>query len=276
LLQRLLPAVGATSPSLVARFNRKPTTEGLVFTMTEDRFQNLDASEWGDLNVRFKNVRFGINPKYTDNDGNMPTCLIMDLETASGKVNENQMFSIGGGYVAVDGGASVEHERSKFNKPGAAFTKMSKGATLLESLVAIDGALDLLNDRADKTGGPRNAAFWEGMVAHLVEETVEFGKPGEDGKRKSFRQWVATELFGWDVEIPDEDDGDTPPPAAKLRTAADFNLDDDHFAQLVELVESSADYETFVSAAYSLPCIGEEAVQNAVDDDAKGVWSLKA
>jgi hypothetical protein len=242
--------------------------------MTDGFYQNLDTSEFGDVNVRLKNVRFGVNAAYTDNDGNMPVCLIVDLETAEGHVRDNQMFSIGNGYRAVDGGAGVEHERPKYNRPNAGFSQRSKGAALLDSLAGIPGAMESLKDRAEKTGGPRNAAFWEGMVAHLVEETVEFGKPGEDGKRKSFRQWVATELFGWDVEIPEEDgDGDTPTP--KLRTAGDFNLDDDHFAQLVELVESSPDYETFVSAAYSLPAIAEEAVQNAVDDDTRGVWSLK-
>jgi hypothetical protein len=245
--------------------------------MTDGFYQNLDTSEFGDVNVRLKNARFGVNAAYTDSDGNMPVCLILDMETAEGHTRDNQMFSIGNGYRAVDGGKEVEHTRPKYNKPGAAFSQMSKGAALLDSLAGIPGALELLKDRADKTGGPRNAAFWEGMVAHLVEQTVEFGKPGEDGKRKTFRQWVATELFGWDVEIPDDDDddGDTLPPAAKLRTAADFHLDDDVFAQLVGLVESSPDYETFVSAAYSLPAIAEEAVQNAVDDDARGVWSLK-
>lgn len=258
--------------------------------MTDSPFHNPDTSEWGDVDVRLKNVRFGVHQSYKDNDGNMPVCMIFDMVNDLGATRDDQLLSIGAGYKAVDGGKAVEHERAKYNKgEGLGFSRNSKGATLLDSLVKV--GRDELIERAAKTGGPRNAPFWEGMCLHLVEEVVEWGKPDEDGKRKSFRQPVATALYGWDVEFPDDDDDDdgpTLPPAAQAKakgpgkgsgsgaaapvTAADFGLDEAAFDQLVELVRSSKNYEDFMAAAYDLDCIGSAAVQAAVDDDLNGIW----
>lgn len=249
--------------------------------MTDSPFHNPDTSEWSDVGVRMQNVKFSGHPSYRDNDGNMPVCLIFDMVNETGTLREDQILSIGPGYRAIDGGKAVEHERAKYNKgEGLGFSKNSKGAEFLDSLVKV--GRDELVERAAKTGGPRNADFWEGMTYHLVEDTIEFGKPDEDGRRKSYRQPRATAFYGWDVGFPgdddDDDDGPTLPPAANKgssnpATAADFGLDEAAFDALVAAVRSSKSYEDFVAAAYDLDCIGHAAVQAAVDDDVNGIWA---
>lgn len=245
--------------------------------------QNVDTSEWSDVGVQLKNVRFGSHQSYKDNDGNMPVVMLADLVNDSGSTREDQVFSIGGGYKAIDGGTEITHTRAKYNKgENLGFSRNSKGAVLLDSLAALD--VDKLIERAAEVdGGPRTARFWEGITFHLVEEEIEFGKPDEDGKRRTYRQPKATALYGWNVDFPAEDGEDevaavvnshlpTKPATKAVKTAADFGLAEDTFETLATLARGAEDYETFVEAAYNLDIIAEEAVQVAVDDDVNGIY----
>src|SRR3954470_1126543 len=115
-------------------------------------FTNQDTSEWSDVGVRFKNVRFGVHQSYKDNDGNMPVAMISDWTNEFGHERADQVISIGGGYRAVDGGASVEHTNKRFNSgPMLGFSKNSKGAVLLDSLCATDENVEKLLERSEKT-----------------------------------------------------------------------------------------------------------------------------
>jgi hypothetical protein len=241
-------------------------------------FHNPDTNEWSDVDVRLLNVKFGVNQKYKDSNGDLVVCLIYDMENDEGGIRDDQVVSIGSGHKAVEGGQAVVHQKAKYNRAdnGATlgFSKGSKAAVLLDSLVACD--VDACIERGAKTGGPRTAEFWEGLTMHLVEEVVEWGKPDENGNKKTYRQPKATKLYGWGVDFPEDgEEADTASAAAVSppATAADFGLSDDLYGQLLTLAQGCTTYEDFIAAAYELPEIGDEAVQKAVDDDKSGIWS---
>lgn len=243
-------------------------------------FKNPEASDWSDVDVRMFNCRFSTAPQYTDAEGNNPVALIFDIENEDGKTRDDQILSIGGGYKVLDGGKSVQHSRAKFNKAGAdetlGFSKNSKGAVFLESLVEV--AEKKMLNRAKKYG-PRDAEFWEGLTYHQIEKQIEFGKPDEKGERRSYRQPVATAVYGWGVDFPDDPDAPAEPepepePLPAAKGPGDFGLSAQDFETLKDLALSSPDYADFIAAAYDLDIIGSKSVQAAVDDDVNGIWGL--
>lgn len=256
----------------------------------------VELNSFIDVDLTFRNARFGVSANYKDQDGNLPTVLIVDLVNADGDVRDDQILSIGKGFSVVDGGAGIEHANPKHNKPFAGFGKGSKGQTFIDSMAAAEGGLELMKAHGeDIGGGPRLAAFWEGLSVEYGVDEIAWGKPDEKGDRKTFQQPKATAVYGWDG-LPQEDEEDedvvvpvkTPakktPPAKKAPKATakvpegpynDFGIDGDVYDALVALAKESATYDDFVIAAYDTDAIADDAVQAAVDDEAAGIWSKR-
>lgn len=250
-------------------------------------FLGVDTSGQTDIDVQLVNVRFGQDASYVDNDGNLPVVMLFDRKDENGNLKEDQLFSIGKGFKVVDGGEGIEHSVAKFNKSDSAgFSTNSKGQTFLDSIAACEGGVEKLTARFEELGvGPRNAAFWEGLSVHYVEEIISFGKPDADGKQKSFRQPIAEKLYGWDgfpveedevVEVKATKPKPTPrKPAPKVEAVDTLGIDPQLYAELVDLAKASADFDTFIGAAYELDEIADETVQGVVDDEATGIWSRR-
>lgn len=165
--------------------------------MTINPFGGVETSGWSDVDVTFTNVRFGQSPSYTDNNGDMPVVMLADLTNEDGASREDQILSIGKGFEVIEGGAAIQHINPRHNgSDQAGFGNGSKGQVFLDSLAEV--ALEKLLDHFEKVGcGPRKAAFWEALKVHYVETEVPFGRPDEDGVRRTYRQPKATALIGW-------------------------------------------------------------------------------
>lgn len=249
--------------------------------MTNDLFPSVDTSGQSDIDVEWFNCRFGQDPKYkvTDKDGKtyMPVVLRYDQRDENGVVREDQVLTIGNGFKVVDGGARVVAENERFNTgPTAGLSRNSKASELLDTLVPLDVAA--FTAKLEAGSGPRDASFW-GIKFHLIWDERPFGKPDiETGQRKTFQVPTASKFYGWvdgdggDGVAAGSDAGDD---AATTSTVDLSVLTDDVKAKLVTIAKASSNFGDFISEAYKLDEIADEAVQGIVEDEA-GFKALKA
>jgi hypothetical protein len=275
-------------------------------TDIQQLFAGFSQGSYEDIDVVFRNVRFGQSPSYTDSDGNMPITMIVDMERDGEEPIEDQIFSIGKGFEVEDGGESVTHSSAKIAGQEG-FSKSSKGDALLTSLVS--QAPEKTMAHFESVGvGPRHAAFWEGLSGHIVREEKTL-----KGMAKPIEYTVFSEVFGWEGEMEGEKPAEKPAKKAPAKKAAAkkaaatkperpqrpvkaadvdaavetvveavtsesfTSLDLDVEAKLIEAIRAAEDYDAFLDWAYAeLEEIVDEAVQTVVDDETGLYSTIKA
>lgn len=264
-----------------------------------DPFGSVDTGGFSDIDVQWTNARFGTNPLYTNDTGDMIPVFIVDVVNEDGDVREDQLFSIGKALEIVEGVARVDYTNPKHREKGG-FGTGTKMQAILDTALSV--ATDQLTARYEETGlVPRDAGFWEGFSFHYVEEEKTFGKKGDERTYKSPKVSV---VYGWEG-LPGEVEEakpkakpakaaakkagatkpkPTPPqrPAATDTPAADgavenvYGLSDEVFAVLVEIASRSDDHFAFMAEAYEVDAIVEDGVQECVDDEAGLYAAAKA
>jgi hypothetical protein len=260
-----------------------------------------------DIDVTFTEVRFGVDPAYTDTETGEPVpVFIADLATDDSDIGtngviENQIFSIGKGWVIEDDGASVVVASGK----PRGFNTSTYLQRILQRLLELDETK--ARKRFEETGvGPQSAAYWEGLQVHMVQEerTIQIGK----GPSRVKSELMPSEFYGWtDGEVeekakpevkakpaakkaaaPKPKPAPKPAPAAEDEpaetpgseyAAAKAQVDPDLVAKIEAIAADCDDADTFMSRAYS-EIEGLDEDDNAmylVDnvDAEDGIWAVR-
>jgi hypothetical protein len=234
--------------------------------------EGIDSGSWdGGIKVRLHNVLFQKNERYGED-----VALTFDLENELGETRENQILSIGKGFIAGADGKSVTHQRAKANER-AVFGKGSKGQVFLGSVVGSDAAQNdgkpvHFEEKAQAGLTPRDAGLWEDLVVEWENETVTLNGKNLDGEPIKYQQPKGT-FVGYGRELLGLDGVGAGAGDVVNITAEGIGVDDATFATLVTMVEESADHTEFWSKAVTLGLGG--AAAEAIDDDVKGLWGLK-
>lgn len=142
-----------------------------------------------DVDVTFANFRFGRNPSYKDQDGNLIVVAMVDF-LADGETKD-QILTIGGGWEVEDNGTRVVRESGD----PKGFNNNTYLQTILNRALELDE--DTMRKRYEDTGlAPQTAGYWEGFSFHgnLEEYTKGFGENASTGERL-----MPTVVLGWDA-----------------------------------------------------------------------------
>lgn len=264
-------------------------------------FAGFSQGGYEDIDVVFRNVRFGQSPSYTDKDGNMPVTMIVDMERDGDEPIEDQIFSIGKGFEVEDGGASITHSSEKIAAQEG-FSKNSKGDALLVSMVSLEP--EKVMAHFESVGvGPRHAAFWEGLTGHIVREEKTL-----KGMKEPIEYTVFSRLDGWEGEMEDSKPAapakkapakkaaakkvavakperpqrpakkadESEAPAGDEEGGSYTDLDPAVEEKLIAGINAADDFDAFLDWAYAeLDEIADEAVQAVVDDEAGLFTTIK-
>lgn len=146
---------------------------------------------WDDFDCTWSEVRFGFNPAYTDQEGNLILVMQADFITDDSDIGDNgvlmdQVITIGKGWQAEDDGARVVRVDGK--RKG--YNNQTYLGLVLDRCMELDERA--MRDRYESTGlTPQDAGFWEGMRVHMEQEDVK----GFDGTTRS--KLLPTKLDGW-------------------------------------------------------------------------------
>jgi len=157
-----------------------------------DPFKGAANSFIDDIDITFRNVRFGKHPNYMAQDGELPVVMIVDLESDDlDSTAEDQIFTIGKGWEAEDGGAKAVRADGRTR----GFTQGTKAQLFIDAALDVDE--QAFRGRYEQTGNtPQDAGFWEGLQCHVEAAAIEYDIKGEG--KKSSTYLVPTEIFGWD------------------------------------------------------------------------------
>lgn len=148
-----------------------------------------------DLDITIRNFRFGLDPAYTNQDGEMTLTGICDFVSDDPDVGtngtiENQFLTIGKGWEAIDGGKAVQREDGR----PKGFNNSTYMGAIIDACMSIDP--DKMRGRFEQTKlSPMDAGYWEGLTLHV--EQTEY-----KAFDKTRTRLLPTEVKGWGTEKP--------------------------------------------------------------------------
>lgn len=212
-----------------------------------EKFKLSSGLPWADTTVTITDATFG----FVDMKGNDPVlCLSLTGLNADGDKGE-QAFSVGQGWEAVEGGARLQAENGKDDKP---FSKQSNIGKLIASMItAVGGDPEDIPFDDPTVAGEWIGHVWETGTVSEPAKTMS-GKPrvDDDGNPVTRDRIVFAKYVGA-VE------GQTKAvPAAKATTtkgstkASSSDIPEELLAQLTTLAQESDDHDAFSDAALDI------------------------
>lgn len=263
-----------------------------------DPFKGYEGGFGDDEDLTFTNVRFAVDPEFTNDDGEMLPALFADL-VGEEDTFEGQRFSIGKGWEIEDSGAKVVREDGKEK----GFQNQTYLQKFLNAAFECDGGEELLRGRWQETGlTPQDAAYWEGLKVH-TEQVELYNFKNREGEQVSVTKPLPTVVYGWDEggtgakkkaaakkapakkvaakKTAAKKPAAKPAPKAKEQSeyeAAMEAVGSEVVEALREIAAEAEDANAFFDAAYAQDWVAEdEAVQLLVDDyeSDESIWMVE-
>lgn len=250
--------------------------------MTTDTTDHVTDTEWelgsglalDGADVEITGFEFGFNANISP-DAVCANVTFTDLESGE---DYEQSFSTGKGFDASRDGSELVSARPKKINNNSNFGR------LISSVVEV-----LDGDPSALGGSPKLAGTWLGTRWSMGTKQVESYNP-TTGEKKDRSAFIVTAYLGRDGEEGTKAKATAKPVAAAKKATAKAapaaaeeasdcpnGIDEDLWAQLIELANNSADHDTFVEAALDLDGVeGNRAASKAVMGTKAGsVWAAK-
>lgn len=205
---------------------------------TEEEFDQWElASGLGldDVDVDVTAGEFCINNQLGPN-----LCLKLTFTPRDGEEAKEQHFTMGPGWVAVDGGKRAASESGEPKK----ISQSSNYGEWLKSVTAAIG-----KEAASKLGNPLKAGTWIGTAWHVGRKTLKRMNP-ETGVEKESTVVVATAGLEGKGDAKAEKPGKAAKPAAKSDDSTDAAI-----LALTDLARKVEDEDEFVTQAAQLDIV---------------------
>lgn len=215
-----------------------------------DKFKLSSGLPWADTTVTITDATFG----FVDMKGNDPVlCLSLTGLNADGDEGE-QAFSVGQGWEAVEGGARLQAENGKDDKP---FSKQSNIGKLIASMItAVGGDPEDIPFDDPTVAGEWIGHVWETGTVSEPAKTMS-GKPkvDDDGNPVTRDRIVFTSYVGAVDGGGERLPADAVKPKAGGKASATppkSDIPEELLAQLTTLAQESDDHDAFSDAALDI------------------------